>query len=366
MYQNRSRLFISKPLNIGQPPGSLPESASSYSEQSLTVAIDTITYNYSIFRKGKLSEFKQLEEELDAIKSSSSQLVHWIDIESLRDINLVKTIGEKLDIHPLILEDITHTHQRPKFEDWDSYIYLVVKMIYLDSSQEIVHEQVSFILGPNYLISFQEYEGDVFNVIRKRLESNKGRLRKMQADYLMYSLLDAIADNYFLVLDSINEKLIDFEDKVNSEYNLEFVQELQNLKQEMLLIRRYALPFKEMITSLIKQETNLLHSETLLFMKDLQDHMIQILESLDMLREISMNIIETNRSIMNNRMNEVMKLLTIVSTIFIPITFIVGVYGMNFKYMPELDTQWAYPAVWGLMLTVVIGMLIYFKKKKWL
>jgi magnesium transporter len=206
--------------SIGKPPGSLPDSLHNDQEQNFRVLVNNISYDQNNYTKNILRDHQQLIEKLNSIKNRSSQSVEWIDIETLKDLHLVKTIGDVLEIHPLILEDITNTHQRPKFEDWDNYIYLVVRMIYLNSSEEIIHEQVSFILGENFLISFQEYDGDVFNIIRKRLEVNKGRVRRMGADYLMYSLLDAIADNYFLVIDSINEKLILLEEQINSENSL--------------------------------------------------------------------------------------------------------------------------------------------------
>ncbi|MCE2928949.1 MAG: magnesium/cobalt transporter CorA [Candidatus Caenarcaniphilales bacterium] len=360
----KSKAFVRNLSSIGKPPGSLPESLQN--DQDLTVLVNNISYDQNNYTKNILSDQQQLIEKLESIKNGSNFSVEWIDIETLKDLHLVKTIGETLEIHPLILEDITHTHQRPKFEDWDNYIYLVVRMIYLNSSEEIIQEQVSFILGANFLISFQEFDGDVFNVIRKRLESNKGRVRRMGADYLMYSLLDAIADNYFLVIDSINEKLILLEEQINSENSLSAMKELQNLKQEALLIRRYALPFKEMTTLIMKEESNLLQAETVVFFKDLQDHLIQILDSLDILREICLSMFETYRSVMNNKMNEIMKVLTVFSAIFMPITFIVGVYGMNFKYMPELESHLGYPIVWLIMVVVVAVMLLAFKKNKWL
>ena len=362
----RKKLFINKHKGIGTPPGSLPDLIDN-NKKSLQFPINNINYDQDTFKKCKLIDIHELEAEIQSIKESSTDLIHWIDIDSLSDLNLIKTIGEKLDIHPLVLEDVTHTHQRPKFEDWDHYIYVVAKMIYVNSSSEIINEQVSFILGKNYLISFQENDsGDVFNIIRKRLETNKGRIRKMKADYLMYSLLDAIADNYFLVLDTINEGLIHIEDRIEIKHDMEYIKELHDLKQEVLFIRRYTLPLKEMILSLMKEESELIEEGTVIFLKDLQDHTVQILDSVDMMREISLGILETSRHTLNNKMNEVMKLLTIISSIFIPVTFIAGVYGMNFRHMPELECAWAYPATLLVMLAIIVGMLIYFKNKKWL
>lgn len=361
----RKKLFVSKHKDIGTPPGSLPESID-HNKHSLQFPINKINYDQNIFKKYKLFNIHELEAEIHSIKESSTDLTHWIDINSLNDLNAIKVIGDNLNIHSLILEDITHTHQRPKFEDWDHFIYVVVKMIYLNESHEIVNEQVSFILGKNYLISLQEHDGGVFNIIRKRLEANKGRIRKMKADYLMYSLLDAIADNYFLVLDTINEKLIQIEEEIEAKHDMEYIKELHELKQEILFIRRYTLPFKEMILSLMKEESDLIQEGTVIFLKDLQDHTVQILDSIDMMREISLSVLETSRSTLNNKMNEIMKVLTIISAIFIPVTFIAGVYGMNFKHMPELDYPWAYPATLLVMLATIIGMIIYFKNKKWL
>ncbi len=362
----RRKLFVSKRKELGTPPGSLPDSVDT-NKQSLQFPINNINYDSNIFKKSKIVNLQELEAEIQSIKESSTDLMHWLDINSLNDLNSIKVIGDKLNIHPLTLEDITHTNQRPKFEDWDHYIYVVAKMIYVNSSNEIINEQVSFILGKNYLISFQEHDdGDVFNIIRKRLEVNKGRIRKMKTDYLMYSLLDAIADNYFLVLDTINESLIHIEEQIETKHEMEYVKELHELKQEILFIRRHTLPLKEMLLSLMKEESDLIQEGTVVFFKDLQDHTIQILDSIDMMREISLSVLETSRSTLNNKMNEIMKLLTIISAIFIPVTFIAGIYGMNFKHMPELDYPWAYPATLLVMLAVILGMIIYFKNKKWL
>lgn len=229
-----------------------------------------------------------------------------------------------------------------------------------DSDQE----QVSFILGPNYLITFQEKPGDIFDVVRKRLTNNKGRIRKMKADYLLYSLLDSIVDQYFVVIDKMSEDVVILEDIVDDNPNTNNLKKLQKIKQEVILIRRFIVPVKELVISLMKSESEYIREEVLPFLKDLQDHSNQVIEALEMLRDLIISVIEIAHSALSNKMNDIMKVLTIISTIFIPITFIAGIYGMNFD-IPELKLSYGYPAVLGLMLLLVFIMLAYFKKQKW-
>lgn len=355
--------------DLWTPPGTITQPLTPQPVSSSPAIISNFVYSFDNFHRNDIRDLIDLKGKINLIKTpqpNKGDLVNWIDIVGLHDIDLIKALGEEFNIHPLVLEDIVGTHQRPKLEDWDDYIYAVVKMLYWGVDNQIIHEQVSFILGPNYLISFQEQKGDVFSLIRNRLQSGKGRIRKMGADYLMYSLIDAITDNYFVVLDKFGDKIETLGEAVELEPTVDNIRKVQKFKHDILIMRSYAVPLREVVITLAKSESDFIKDSTLIYLKDLQDHIMQITESIEILRDVAISTVETSRSTLNNKMNEIMKVLTIVSTIFMPLTFIVGIYGMNFHYMPELEWKWAYPAVMLLTLLIAIFMLIFFKKKNWL
>jgi magnesium transporter len=267
----------------------------------------------------------------------------------------------------LVIEDIVNPQQRPKMEDFGEYIYIVFKMLQYDEKENLIKiEQVSIIFGKNYAISFQEIKGDIFEPIRHRIRNGKGRIRKMKSDYLAYSLMDTIVDNYYTILESLGDRIEEMEGKVVTDPKPETLQEIYGLKRDMIFLRKSVWPLREVINSLERDELPLIHKATRKFFRDVYDHTIQVIDTVETFRDMLIGMHDTYLSSISNRMNEIMKVLTIIATIFIPLTFITGVYGMNFAIMPELKWRWAYFGVWGVILVIAVSMLIYFRRKKWL
>jgi len=270
-------------------------------------------------------------------------------------------------LHPLILEDIVNTEQRPKMEDFEQYIFVVLKMLqYNEKEDEIIAEQVSLILGSNFVISFQETEGDIFDPIRDRIRNSKGRIRKMGADYLAYALLDAVVDNYFTILEKIGEKIETVEEELVANPIPETLQIIHTMKREMIFLRKSVWPLREVVGGLQRAESALIQESTGIYLRDVYDHTIQVIDTIETFRDMISGMLDIYMSSVSNKMNEVMKVLTIFAAIFIPLTFIAGIYGMNFQYMPELEWQLGYFAVLLIMLLVAVSLLVYFRKKKWL
>ena len=293
--------------------------------------------------------------------------VSWINITGLNDLELIEKIGNIFEIHPLVMEDIVNTDHRPKFEEYDEYYYSIVKMLTWDEKNaEMNSEQVSFILGKNYLITFQEIEGDVFDSIRERLRKNKGRVRREDSDYLCYALMDSIVDNYFTVLENIAEDTEQLEDTLLKNADSSVLQRIHQLKRQLIFMRKSVWPLREILNNIDRLESDLVKSSSKLFFRDVYDHTIQIIDTVENLRDIVTGMLDIYLSTISNRMNEVMKVLTIIATIFIPLTFLAGIYGMNFQYMPELAWKFGYPMALGAMGLVGIIMLVFFRRKKWL
>jgi len=294
--------------------------------------------------------------------------VTWIDIEGLQDIKLLDSLGSCYGLHPLILEDILNTDQRPKSDDMESYIYIVLKMLDVDpASLEIISEQVSIVFGRNYVISLQEgREGDLFEPLRERIRSGRGRIRKMGPDYLAYSLLDTIIDHYFLILEKFAERIESLEEHLVNDPKPEILHEIHRMKREMIFLRKSAWPLRELIYGLEKSDSDLIRPATKIFLRDIYDHAVHIIDSIETYREMLSSMLDIYLSSVSNRMNQVMKVLTIIATIFMPLTFLAGVYGMNFKYMPEIGWRWGYPLVLLIMFGVAGVMIYLFKKKNWL
>jgi magnesium transporter len=293
--------------------------------------------------------------------------VTWINVNGIHDVDVIEKIGSHFGLHPLIVEDIVNTGQRPKMEDFGNHIFVVLKMLsYDDAEEEIRAEQVSLIIGSNFVISFQEKEGDVFDAIRERIRNGKGRIRKMGADYLAYALVDAIVDNYFLILEKLGEHIEGMEDELVSNPTQKILQNIHVVKREMIFLRRAVWPLRELISGLQRTESPLIRDTTDIFLRDVYDHTIQVMDTIESFRDMVSGMLDTYLSSISNRMNEVMKVLTIIATIFIPLTFIAGIYGMNFRYMPELAWRWTYPAVWGVMFAVAAAMIFHFRRKRWL
>jgi magnesium transporter len=293
--------------------------------------------------------------------------VTWMNVDGLHQVEILEKLGECYGLHPLVLEDILNTDQRPKMEDYGEYIYIVLRDLdYSDKSNEIEGEQISLIVGSNFVFSFQEREGDTFDPIRDRIRNNKGRIRKMRADYLAYALLDSVVDNYFIILEKLGEKIEGLEEKLVTDPARETLQTIHHLKREMLFLRKGVWPLREVINSLARGESSLVTEPTRVYLRDVYDHTIQTIDTIETYRDMVSGMLDIYLSSVSNRLNSVMKVLTIIATIFMPLTFLAGVYGMNFKFMPELEWRWGYPLVWLIMAGIGISMLIYFRRKKWL
>ena len=266
-----------------------------------------------------------------------------------------------------VLGHIVNTSQRPKIDEYDDYIFIVLKMLHYDKNENVSIEQVSLVLGKNYVLSFQEAEGDVFDTIRNRLRYNKGRIRSLKSDYLMYTLIDAVVDNYFSIIEILGNKIEDLETELFSGQARDGVNiEVQQLKREILKVRRAIFPLRDIISRIEKGEHPLVLKRTITYYRDIYDHLIQVAENIDIYREMIWSLMDMYMTTISNKMNEVMKVLTIIATIFIPLTFIAGIYGMNFEYIPELHYKYSYFILWGIMIVLFIAMLLYFRKKKWL
>ncbi len=290
----------------------------------------------------------------------------WFNIVGLTDESFIKTLGNSLNLNLLTLESVVDTHQRPKIDDFDHYLFGVFKMVYFDDNASLKYEHLAMVLIEGKLITFQEVEEDVFNGVRTRLSQEASRIRQRGADYLFFALLDAVVDHYFIALEQLGLKLDELEDMVYYNPEASQGQKIQKLKKEILKLRQHIYPSKDLVQKLLNSTHPLIKEETKVFLRDLSDQCAEINETLQLYREMSTNLMELHMSTMGNKMNEVMKVLTIMASIFIPLTFIAGIYGMNFDHMPELHWKFGYPMVWILMGSCFIGMLLYFKMKKWM
>ena len=353
-----SRFFRRDSHKIGLAPGSLVYTNKKKMEKTKITIID---YDQKDMKE---KEAKAVEECFPFKKTPT---ITWINIDGLHEVEIIKRIGEYFDLHSLVLEDIVNTNQRPKIEDFKNYIFLVLKMLnYDEGKKEIRAEQVSIIIGSNFIISFQEVQGDVFNAVRERIRNSIGKIRKMGADYLGYELLDAIVDNYFIILEKLGEDIEDIEDILVKDPNQETMHRIHYLKRETIFLRKSVWPLREVINTLEKEDTSLIKETTGIYLRDVYDHTIRIIETVETFRDLISGMLDIYLSSISNKMNNVMKVLTIIATIFIPLTFITGIYGMNFRYMPELGWRWSYPLVWAVMIFVAISMVLFFKNKKWL
>ena len=325
------------------------------------VKVTCITYTAEHFEEQKVKSID------DCFPLKDKPAITWINVDGVHKLDNIEQIGKQLKIHPLALEDIVHTGQRPKMEDFEDYLFIVLNMLQYDEEvNETKTEQVSLILGSNYVVSFQEDEGDVFGLIRERIRADRGRTRKMGADYLAYSLVDAIVDHYFMVLEKVGEQIEDIEDELVKNPTPEVLHTIHSLKRELIYLRKSVWPLREVISRLERWESPLIDKSIDIYLRDVYDHTIQVIDALETFRDMLSGMLDIYLSSVSNRMNEVMKVLTIIATIFIPLTLIAGIYGMNFRYMPELESSWGYPMVYVVMLAVCAVMLVYFRRKKWL
>ena len=323
--------------------------------------IDVLHYDETSLRELKGADVKQCS---DVAKESG---VTWINVNGIHDTALIEALGQSFGLHPLTMEDIVNTTQRPKVEEFTQYLYVVLKMIgFDDTKNQLKIEHVSLILGDGFVISFLEDEGDVFDPVRGRIQSTKGRIRTMKSDYLAYALMDAVVDHYFVVVERIGDSIEEIDDRILADPNPNDIHEIHRLKDQILNLRKAVWPLREEIGALEKIESTLIRPETRVYLRDIYDHTIQIIDMLETFRDIIGNMHDTYLSSISIRMNEIMKVLTIIATIFIPLTFIVGVYGMNFENLPELKWHYGYFMVWGMMIAVAGGLIVYFKRNRWM
>lgn len=352
-----AKILRTRSQKVGLPPATLVPMGKMRAEP---VRITVMDYDESRFLE------KEIQDIDEVLPFKNSPTVTWINIDGLQDIGILEKIGRYFDIHPLILEDIVTTDQRPKIEESEDYAYIVLRMVYCDESNELVSEQVSLVVASNFVISFQERVGDVFDPIRDRIRTGKGRVRTMGPDYLVYVLMDAIVDNYFVILETLTDRIEDLEEKLVTDPTPEVLRMIHRSKRDLIYLRKSVWPLREVISRLERGESRIVRKTTQIYLRDVYDHTIHIIDTVETLRDMVTGMLDIYLSSISNRMNEIMKVLTIMATIFIPLTFIAGLYGMNFHYMPELDTRWGYPLVLIAMLFVALIMLAYFRGKRWL
>jgi magnesium transporter len=357
------RLIKMRSQKTGLPPGTPVHVGEKKTE---VIKITVIDYDKDSFEM----RVTQTVEECFVYKGKST--VTWINVDGLHEVSSIEKLGRCFDLHPLIVEDILNTEQRPKIDVFDTYIFIVIKMhTWNEETREINGEQMSLILGDNFVITFQEKEGDIFDEVRNRIKNDKGRIRKAGADYLAYSLMDAVVDNYFRVVENVGEDIEDMEEELITDPTPKTLHKIHFLKREMIFLRKSVWPLREVISRLGREETDLVKDSTKIYLRDIYDHVIQIIDTVETYRDVISGMLDVYLSSISNRMNAVMKVLTIFAAIFIPLTFIVGLYGMNFNTdkspfnMPELNWYYGYPFALGLMLLVSLIMLLVFKKKKW-
>jgi magnesium transporter len=356
--RSKHRATPRRTKKAGLPPGSLVY-VGEWKVESIRITL--LDYDEKQF------EEKQVGNVEECFPFRKTPTVTWINIDGIHDVEIIGRVGKAFDLHPLLLEDILNTGQRPKFEDYQDCAFLVLKMLsYNDEDQAVETEQVSLVLGPHFVISFQERVGDVFEPVRDRIRNAKGRIRKMGADYLAYALLDAIVDSYFGILERIGDRIEGLEEALVSNPDQRTLHQIHTLKREMITLRRSIWPLRELINGIERSESDLIAESTGVYLRDVYDHTIQIIDTNESFRDMVSGMLDIYLSSISNRMNAVMKVLTIIATIFIPLTFVAGIYGMNFDHMPELKWRWAYPAVWGVMLATAAVMLAYFRRRKWL
>ena len=346
--------------NLGTSPGTLTYVGE---EVKFGTKVYWSEYNLDNYKTHLFPKLLDFQLKLDPKKT------YWLNVDGIHEPKVIETVGKVFDLHPLVMEDILNTLQKPKFEYYnDKQLFITFKMIeYNPYTHEIEVEHLSFILGLNYLITFQEERSrDIFEPIIQRLKASAGKTRKNGADYLLYALMDLVVDNYFVVLEQISENTERLEDEIIKTTKQKSMTEIYAIKRELMLMRKVVFPLRDMLSSLIREEAPLISANTSIYLRDVHDHVTQVLETVDSYRELVASLMDLHLSQAGNRMNNVMKVLTVISVIFMPLTFIAGIYGMNFDNIPELHWQNGYYYVWGFMLALVIVMLVYFKRKDWI
>lgn len=353
-----AKLVKRRSQKAGLSPGTLVHIGEKKTEK---IKIAILDYDETHFQE------REVQTAEECLPFRDAPTVTWINVDGLHRVDIIETLGQHFGLHPLVREDIVSTGQRPKMEDFEDHIFIVLRMLsYNPKKQETEDEQISLILGHNFVISFQETEGDIFDPIRERIRSGKGRIRKMGPDYLAYALIDAIVDHYFVILERLGDRIELLGEKLVVNPTPQALTEIQHLKREMIFLRKSIWPLREVISGLHRGESSLFQEATLIYLRDVYDHTIQVIDTMETFRDMLAGMLDIYLSSLSHKMNEIMKVLTIIATIFIPLTFIAGVYGMNFEYMPELKWRGGYLFIWAIMIVVAIVMLIYFRRKKWL
>ncbi len=352
------RLIKKRIKSVGLPPGTLIHVGDRKVEQ---VDIHVIEYNEVDVNEVHVTRPDDLSDLID------KNHVTWININGLHNLDLIEQIGQLFNIHPLVMEDIVNTEHRPKFEDYEDYLFIILKMLtYDEANQEVISEQVSLVLTAGTVITFQEKPGDVFQGIRDRIFNSKGRLRKFGADYLTYALIDAIVEQFYIIIEKIELRMEKVEEELIQSPSNKTLNAIHRLRHDILYLRNTGWPLREIMNEFVHDDIPFINKSTEIYLRDVYDHSVQILEILDTVRDMITGMLDTYLSGLSNRMNEVIKVLTIISTIFIPLTFLAGVYGMNFRHMPELEWKLGYPLVWLIIIVLSFSMIIYFKRKKWM
>ncbi|MGS2761222.1 magnesium/cobalt transporter CorA [Sinomicrobium sp. M5D2P9] len=341
---------------LGSVPGTLTYTGNR-SEQEFY--IEVIDYSKETCSRTVYNDVKEV------FRYAEEENTTWINVNGLHNVEAIETLGKYYKWHPLVMEDIVDTFQRPKIDEFEDYLFVVFKMIYYEE-ERLVTEHLNLLIGKGYVVTFQESRADVFDDIRKRIMENRGRVRGEKSDYLLFVLLDAVVDHYFLVIETLGDKIEDLEDVLFEERDVDISKDILNLKKEILRIKRSVFPAREIVNRVEKTDFILIEEHTRNYYRDLYDHTIQVVEYVEVYREMILSLMEMYMGSISNKMNNVMKVLTVIATIFIPLTFIAGIYGMNFDNMPELHGKYSYFILMGVMLLIFIGMLLFFKKKKWL
>lgn len=342
----------------GLPPGSLVHVGE---VRETETRISIVDYNKDTLEEQTVESIAQI------LQYREKDTVTWVNIEGLGNVELIGAIGEAFNIHPLVLEDILNTHQRPKLEEYDDYSYCVLKGISLaENGFSVDYEQISILILNDFVFTFKEKQDELFEPVRRRLRSSKGHFRSQGADYLAYVILDTIIDSYFTLQDSIDDIIDSIEEELLTDPTKETMATIQRLKHELIIIRRSISPLREMLNAILRSESPLIEEKTLIYFRDIFDHVLRISESIESSRDMVAGLLDIYMTTISNKMNEIMVFLTVFASIFIPLTFIAGIYGMNFEYMPELKWKWAYPALWVAFIAIPVILLGYFKKKKWL
>jgi len=342
----------------GLPPGSLVHVGEVRETQT---RISIVDYNKDILEEQTVESIEQI------LQCRERDTVTWVNIEGLGNVELIGAIGEQFNIHPLVLEDILNTHQRPKLEEYEDYLYCVLKGISLAENVFAVdYEQISILILKDFVFTFKEKQDEIFEPVKRRLRSSKGHFRSQGADYLAYVILDTIVDSYFTLQDSLDDIVDSVEENLLTDPTAETLATIQEVKRELIFIRRSISPLREMLNAILRSESPLIEEKTLIYFRDISDHVLRISESIESSRDMVAGLLDIYITSISNKMNEIMKVLTVFASIFIPLTFIAGIYGMNFEYMPELKWKWAYPVLWAAFIAIPVILLVYFKKKKWL